>query len=223
MRMRRRSNASDRLAALNDCFIQTFDDDANALELVNDKAYLDFHKLFGNNNPVYLEIGCGQGYFACETAKSNPDINIIAVERISNVILSGAESAKAQNIPNIIFLRTKAELLPRYFPDDSVEAIFLNFSTPLPKKGYTKQRLTHSRFLRIYKNILVDGGLIKQKTDDKNFFEFSLNEFIENGFDILFHTDNLHENGTVGILTEYERKFVSQSLPIYALTAKNKK
>lgn len=223
MRMRRRANASDRLTALDDFFIQTFDDDANTLELANEKEYLDFYELFGNENPVYLEIGCGQGYFACETAKANPDVNFIGVERISNVILSGAESAKAQNIRNVKFLRTKAELLPRYFPDNSVESIFLNFSTPLPKKGYTKQRLTHSRFLQIYKNVLVCGGSIHQKTDDKDFFEFSLNELVENGFDIVGATENLHEHGPVGILTEYERKFVSKKLPIFALTAINRK
>lgn len=219
MRMRRRAHTDERLLVKNDYFISTNDDEENTVLLAEEKAYLNLKEIFGNDNPIYLEVGCGQGYFACETAKRNPDVNVLALERISSVILSGVERASEEKIDNVRFLRAKAELLPRYLRDGSVKVIFLNFSTPLPKKGYAKQRLTSERFLKIYHSLLTTDGKIHQKTDDEAFFDFSIEQFENCGFKIINLTRNLHANGEVGILTEYERKFVNKSMPIYALTA----
>lgn len=221
MRMRLRTNAYERLASCGEWLLPTDpeDDLGNVLEAIKVKKYYDLSDVFGNENPVYLEIGCGQGKFACETAIADPKVNVIAVERIANVILTGVEYAFEKKIPNVRFMRSQAECLPKYLKDGSISGIYLNFSTPLPKKGYTKQRLTSTRFLRLYSSLLTEGGFISQKTDDGDFFRFSIEELKKNGFEIVEQTENLHQNGITGIVTEYEGKFISEGLPIYALKA----
>ncbi len=219
MRMRLRANASDRLKACGEFVIQTYDDNRNVKEVVAERALLDFTSTYGRSAPVYLEIGCGQGSFICEMARRNQGNDFLAVERIGNVILTGAENAAAENLINLRFLRAKAECLEKYIPPRSISGIYLNFSTPLPRQGYANQRLTAPRFLEIYKNLLASGGFVSQKTDDRAFFEFSAKQFEQNGFTVTEKTENLHKDGEKGIVTEYERKFISQNKPIYALKA----
>lgn len=219
MRMRRRTNADERLRLCGDYYIDTTESEMNFALAVRTKDYLDFEKIFGNTNPVVAEIGCGQGFFACEYAKSRPDVNVLAIERISNVILTGVEKAFEEKIPNVRFLRVRAELLPKYLPPQSISGLFLNFSTPLPKKGYEKQRLTSRRNLEVYKTFLKSGAFLEQKTDDRDFFEFSLGELSESGFEITEKIYDLHASGKDNIVTEYESKFVSLGLPIYFLAA----
>ena len=103
---------------------------------------------------MHLEIGCGKGKFIVETAKLNPDINFVAVEKISNVIIDACERTLREGIENVCFLNCAAEVLPKYLKENSVEKLYLNFSNPLPKEGYKKQRLTHTRFLNIYSSFL---------------------------------------------------------------------
>ncbi len=182
------------------------------------KDYFDFEKIFGNNNPVRLEIGCGKGKFICELSEMLPEINFIACEKVSNVIIDACERAEREGIKNIRFLNSAAEVLERYFKPDTVEVIYLNFSNPLPKEGYKKQRLTHPKFLEIYRNILKDGGKIIQKTDDKDFYLFSLESYREAGYKIL-ETD---ENYTVAggdVETEHERLFKERGKNIYRICA----
>ena len=217
--MRLRTNANERLSECGKWLIQTDDDERNVNEVSEEREPLDFGLIFGRKSPVFLEIGCGQGGFACKSALLNPENDYLGVERIGNVILSGAERAHKENIGNLRFLRAKAECLPKYIPPHSVSGIYLNFSTPLPKKGYAKQRLTSPRFIDIYSELLIENGFIRQKTDDRDFFEFSVEQFEACGFQITEKTENLHGNGEVGIVTEYEKKFISLGKPIYALTA----
>lgn len=187
----------------------------------NYRALLDFEKEFGNANPVELEIGCGKGGFVCELAKREKNKNFLALEKMSNVILTPMEEVEKQVIENIRFLNIRAECLPCYIPEKSLDAIYLNFSTPLPKLGYATQRLTHSGFLNAYKKLLKDGGKIYQKTDDRDFFEFSISEFEACGFDLQEVTYDLHEKGNPAwnIVTEYEKKWVERGLPIHRLCA----
>lgn len=98
-------------------------------------------------------------------------------EKMSNVVLTPMEEVQKRGITNIRFLNVRAECLPCYLPEHSLETIYLNFSTPLPKLGYASQRLTHRNFLEIYKKLLKKGGRILQKTDNREFFEFSLQEY----------------------------------------------
>ena len=148
-----------------------------------------------------------------------PENDYLAVEKIGNVLLTGAENAFNENIRNLRFMRAKAECLTKYIPPHSVSGVYLNFSTPLPRQGYAKQRLTAPRFLDIYRELLVTGGFVSQKTDDRAFFEFSAEQFENNGFIITEKTDNLHKDGEKGVVTEYERKFIALNKPIYALKA----
>ena len=115
----------------------------------------------------------------------------------------------------------RAECLPCYVPENSLQKIYLNFSTPLPKLGYATQRLTHRNFLEIYKKLLKKGGRILQKTDNRDFFEFSLEEYTACGFRLEKVTYDLHRDGNPkeNIVTEYEAKFISSGQPICAVEA----
>ena len=190
----------------------------------NYRALVDFKAVFGNDNPVDIEIGCGKGGFLCELAKRNPDRNYIGVEMVSNVVISAMENAEKQGTENVRFLNIRAECLPCYIPEGSVGNVYLNFSTPLPKLGYVSQRLTYRGFLEMYKKLLVGDGKVVQKTDNRDFFDFSLEEYKASGFELTELTYNLHENGSPewNIITEYERKWVEQGLPIHRVVALKK-
>ncbi len=185
------------------------------------RALIDFEKAFGNGKKVALEIGCGKGGFVIAMAEKYPSVNFLALEKMSNVILTPLEEVAKRGLDNVKFLNIRAECLPCYIPEKSLSAIYLNFSTPLPKLGYATQRLTHRNFLEVYKKLLADGGKIVQKTDDREFFEFSLEEFKACGFDLQEVSYNLHENGNPewNIVTEYEGKWIERGLPIHRVVA----
>ena len=132
MRMRRKKHLEERLAQCGDYIIYMDREDRN-YQIKDTENILDYETVFGNKNPVQLEIGCGKGQFACEIAKRNPDINFLAVEKSSNVIVDAAEKAKSEGIANLRFLRGGAEYLESYIPPSSVGMIYLNFSCPYPK------------------------------------------------------------------------------------------
>jgi tRNA (guanine-N7-)-methyltransferase len=219
MRMRRKKNLEARLA---DCgeYIIYMDREVKNFSVKDTENLFNFKEIFGNDNPVELEIGCGKGQFAREIAKRNPHINYLAVEKSSNVIVDAAESAIKENIPNLRFARGDAEYLDCFIPEKSVKNIYLNFSCPYPKNTYARHRLTHGGFLTIYKRILADGGEIYQKTDNMHFFEFSIEQFSQNGFALKNISLDLHNSGFEGnIVTEYEQRFSQQGMPIYRLEA----
>lgn len=219
MRMRRKKNLEGRLADCGNKIIY-MDREDRSFQAIDDSEVIDFTKIFGNNNPIHLEIGCGKGQFACEIARQNPDINYIAVEKSSNVIVEACEKALELCIPNLIFMRGGAEYLECYIPKKSIGRLYLNFSCPYPKKSYASHRLTHRNFLKIYEKLLCDGAEIHQKTDNRNFFEFSLEEFSTYGCLIKNVSLDLHNSDFEGnIVTEYEQKFSSQGFPIYRLEA----
>lgn len=220
--MRRKARLDERLAACEASgkLLILNVDDRHFQRAVVEKEYLDFEGLFGNKNPVVLEIGAGKGQFCCELAKREPNINIVAVEKSSNVIVDAAEKAISLGLPNLVLLRCDAEYLEKYIPEKSVARIYLNFSCPFPKKSYAPHRLTHRKFLEIYKKILADGGEIHQKTDNREFFEFSLEELSQSGFALKNVSLDLHNSGFEGnIVTEYEQKFTEMGMPIYRLEA----
>lgn len=194
--------------------------DKNMLRSAEVKEYLIYENIFKNANPVHLEIGCGKGKFVCETAKLNPDINFVACEKISNVIIDACERVEGEGITNVYFLNCAAEVLPKYLKENSIEKIYLNFSNPLPKEGYKKQRLTHPRFLEIYKRFLKKGGLVVQKTDSREFYSFSLESYKSSGYKIIETCEDLKNHPVEGdIETEHEKLFKSQGKPIYRIVA----
>ena len=220
MRMRKKKYLDKRLEAVSDILYISDFEDRNFNTAIEKKDYLDLENWFGNNKPIHLEIGCGKGRFACEYAKSHPEINLIAVEKSGNVITVGCEMAKAEGINNLRFIKCGAEYLEKFLKEKSVEKIFLNFSCPFPKSGYATHRLTHPRFLEIYKRLMADGGEIHQKTDNMHFFEFSLECFSKSGFALKNVSLDLHKSDFEGnIMTEYEEKFSSMGFPIYRLEA----
>ena len=220
MRIRRKKHLKERLLGVNDYVLVPDRDIVNVKEAVKDKKYFDYEKIFSNSNPVELEIGCGKGGFIIEKAKSNPDINFIAVELLENIIVMAAERAKNEGIKNLVFVNSGAEYLPRYIKSESIQNIYLNFSPPYPQNGYEARRLTCERNVLSYKEYLVCGGAVCQKTDDKPFFEYSFEKFNECGFAVEDVSDKIGDGTIENVMTEYEKKFRDLGMPIYGLIAK---
>lgn len=219
MRMRRKTNLEERLKNCGDRIIY-MDREVLDFSVKDDKDILDIDAVFGRKAPLELEIGCGKGQFISEIAKQHHEVNFLAVEMSSNVIVEAAENAIADGLDNIRFMRGNALYLDCFIPHKTVEKIYLNFSCPYPKNTYARHRLTHAKFLDIYKRILANGGEIYQKTDNMHFFEFSIEQFTANGFGLKNVSLDLHNSDFEGnIMTEYETRFSEQGLPIYRLEA----
>ena len=196
----------------------------HANDPLSEEFFADSRKTFGNDNPLFLEIGCGKGGFAIEFARQNPDINLVAVEKTPNVLITGMEEQMKLRLPNLKFCMGQAEYLEHIFRDNTIDRIFLNFSCPFPKKSYAIHRLTHARFLEIYRKIMKENAEIHQKTDNMHFFEFSLEQLSNNGFPLKNVSLDLHNSGFQGnIMTEYEKRFTELGQPIYRLEAVNRR
>ena len=222
MRMRRKKNLDERLAACKSVMLYMQCQNEHAGDPLSEEFFADSRKVFGNDNPLYLEIGCGKGGFAVEFARQNPDINLIALEKTPNVLVTGAEAEIKLGLPNLRFCLGQAEYLDHMFHEHTVDRLFLNFSCPFPKKQYANHRLTHARFLEIYRKVLKEGAEIHQKTDNMHFFEFSIEQFSANGFPLKNVSLDLHNSGFEGnIVTEYEKRFSDLGQPIYRLEAVN--
>lgn len=220
MRMRKKKHLEKRLEAVNDYLLIAELPDLNFKTAKNNPRYLNFSDIYEKEQPLYLEIGCGKGQFIIEMAKRHQEYNFLAVEKVGNVIVSGAEEAKRLGLKNLYFLQCNAEYLPCFLPPNSVSGIYLNFSCPFPKKAYACHRLTNRIFLKMYREFLKPEGEIHQKTDNQNFFEYSIEEFSASGYRLKNISLDLHKSDfQENITTEYEEKFVSQGLPIYRLEA----
>ncbi|MDE6868686.1 MAG: tRNA (guanosine(46)-N7)-methyltransferase TrmB [Clostridia bacterium] len=219
MRMHKKGHLEERLLSCAEILTVCDLSDKNMKSAAKLKDYFDFEKIFKNSNPVHLEIGCGKGKFICGLAKIKPAINFIACEKVSNVIIDACECALRENIKNVHFLNSAAEVLERYFKPKTVETIYLNFSNPLPKEGYKKQRLTHPKFLEIYRTVLKDGGKIIQKTDDKDFYLFSLESYRAAGYKISETCEDYAVPLADDVETEHERLFKERGKNIYRIVA----
>lgn len=221
MRMKRKKNLDERIAASSDYLTIMKNESLNYNDAVKEDHLIDLTKLFGNGKPVVLEIGSGKGQFGCEYARRNPQRNILCVERNRNVLILAIDRARAMGLDNIRFLCGTAEYLSSYIDENSVEEIYLNFSCPFPKHRHIAHRLTNPRFLEIYKKILKPDGVICQKTDNMHFFEYSIEQFSACGFKLSNISLDLHNSDFEGnIVTEYENKFASRGFPIYRLEAR---
>ena len=222
--MRRKKNLDERLAACKEVMLYMQCQNEHANDQLSEEFFADSRKVFGNDNPLYLEIGCGKGGFAIEFARQNPDINLIAVEKTPNVLVTGMEEQMKLRLPNLRFCLGQAEYLDHLFHDGTIDRIFLNFSCPFPKNRYAMHRLTHARFLAIYHKIMKENAEIHQKTDNMHFFEFSLEQLSNNGFPLKNISLDLHNSGFEGnIMTEYEKRFTDLGQPIYRLEAVNRR
>ena len=214
MRLRKVKNAKERLAVDNNKYFIS--------EPEQNKG--KWNEIFGNNNPIHIEIGCGKGQFISTLAKQNPDINFIAIEKFDSVLLRCLEKVIDMDLNNLKLCVMDAQMISNYFKNDEVKRIYLNFSDPWPKKHHVKRRLTSPIFLEQYKMILDKKGEIFFKTDNRGLFEYSLESISNNGYSISNISLDLHkdtEKYPDNITTEFEDRW-SKLGPIYRLEARFK-
>lgn len=175
-----------------------------------------WNELFGNSNPLHVEIGCGKGGFILELAKRNPGINYVAIEKCMDVIIIAMEKIKAAELKNVKFYLGDANNLTEIFDAGEVKQIYLNFSDPWKKSRQAKRRLTYVTFLAKYKQVLCENGQVHFKTDNRPLFDFSLEQFEEFGANVSELTFDLHnsEYNENNIMTEYEKNFSEKGFTI---------
>ncbi|MCQ2400849.1 MAG: tRNA (guanosine(46)-N7)-methyltransferase TrmB [Lachnospiraceae bacterium] len=181
-------------------------------------------KVFGNDNPLYLEIGTGMGTFIRESAVANPEVNYVGLEMNSTVLLKSIRRYEgkvreeeglspeddAPILRNLRFIRCDARLICDFFEKGEVDRIYLNFSDPWPKDKNANKRLTSPMFLRRYKEILKEGARVEFKTDNRGLFDYSVETAREEGWKFSVLTYDLHGDSVLSegnIMTEYESKF----------------
>ncbi|NLY18985.1 MAG: tRNA (guanosine(46)-N7)-methyltransferase TrmB [Clostridiaceae bacterium] len=176
---------------------------------------------FANTNPLQVEIGSGKGKFITTLARQNQNINYIAIEKFAAVLLKLVKKIKDENLTNLAILHEDAENIEQIFEPGEINKIYLNFSDPWPRKKHAKRRLTNIRFLEMFKKLLSDDGVIAFKTDNHDLFGYSIEQFELAGFLMDEITYDLHNSplAEYNVTTEYEEKFISQNMPIYALIA----
>lgn len=177
---------------------------------------------FGNNNPIYIEIGMGKGQFITELARQNPDINYIGIEKYSSVLIRAIEKLQVIELKNLLFIMMDAEGLAEVFDKNEVDKIYLNFSDPWPKDRHAKRRLTSIQFFNRYNEVLAKDGIVEFKTDNKVLFDFSVEQIPLAKWNLIECTYDLHNDikmNVGNIMTEYEEKFSSIGNPIHKLIA----
>ena len=180
-------------------------------------------EVFGNDNPIYIEVGMGKGQFITTLAEQNPDINYVGIEKYSSVLLRAVQKMQEDELPNVHFLCIDAATLPDIFDRNEVDRIYLNFSDPWPKDRHARRRLTSSEFLARYDLFLAPDGRIEFKTDNQDLFTFSLEEIESSDkWHLDASTRDLHHDAAMNegnIMTEYEEKFSAVGNPICKLIA----
>jgi len=173
--------------------------------------------LFGNDNEIHMEVGMGKGRFLHEMARINPSINYIGVEMYSSVLLRALQKMEVEPLPNLKFICVDARLLPDIFNQGEIDHIYLNFSDPWPKDRHAKRRLPSRQFLARFDQVLKADGRISFKTDNRELFDFALEELEPAGWKAEVVTFDLHADKELcagNIMTEYEEKFSSKGNPI---------
>jgi tRNA (guanine-N7-)-methyltransferase len=177
---------------------------------------------------LVLEVGAGSGLFAVELAARWPQKLLLAIDIKSDRLYRGAKRAAELGLENIIFIRSRVEQLAEIAPGGSASQIWLTFSDPYPRKSDARHRLTATRFLQIYQQLLLKGSTLKQtgslhfKTDNAKFFDWSLEQLMENGWEIRFKTRDLQVSAApeeAKITTVYEQKFLAAGKKICYLEA----
>lgn len=209
MRVRKRKGAEEHINNHRDLVIEN-------PELSKGK----WHELFGNNNPIHIEVGSGKGAFITGMAINNPNINYIGIDIQLSVLSYALDKVLESGLKNIRLLRVDGSSLTNYFDDNEIDLLYLNFSDPWPKTKHEKRRLTYKSFLDTYKQILPPKGEIHFKTDNRGLFEYSLVSLTQYGMTLKQVWLDLHASNFEGnVLTEYEAKFSNKGQVIYRLEA----
>ena len=203
MRMRKKKNLHPRMEACGDCWIRRPEDLRG-----------HWRELYPQAKNLEVELGCGKGRFTAGTAKAQPDTLLIAVEKVPDAMVVAMEKARDAGVHNVWFVDGDAALLPDMFAEGEIDRLYINFCDPWPKSNQKKRRLTHGNFLKKYRQVLAEGGAIHFKTDNDKLFEWSLEEIPQFGFRLSEVTRDLHADGAVGVMTDYERKFFSEGKSI---------
>ena len=199
MRMRKKKNLLPRMEA------------CGALLVADPRALRGrWRELLPDARELRVELGCGKGRFTAETAAAEPDVLLIAVEKVPDAMVVAMERARDAGLHNVFFVDGDAACLPDFFAPGEVDRIYINFCDPWPKSNQKKRRLTHGNFLQLYRRVLPMGGEIHFKSDNDKLFEWSLEEIPQFGFRLSQVTRDLHANGPVGVMTDYEAKFYQQ-------------
>lgn len=180
-----------------------------------------WNQVFGNEQPIHIEIGMGKGRFITEMALKNPAISYIGIERYTSVLLRAVQKrGTLETIPNLHYLCIDAKELPEIFAAEEIAQIYLNFSDPWPKDRHAKRRLPSKEFLARYAKVLKADGKIAFKTDNRGLFDFALEQAEIAGWKLDACTFDLHhdEEMMVGnVMTEYEKKFSAKGNPIHKM------
>ena len=208
MRMRRRNNLEPRMNACESVWIH----EPEALRG-------NWRSLMPGCRELRVEVGCGKGKFTVETAAAEPDVLLIAIEKVPDALVLAMESAMKMGLKNVFFVSLDADRIDEFFADDEIDLLYINFCDPWPRKKNAKRRLTYHTFLEKYKKVLKLGGQIHFKTDNAKLFEWSLPEMESCYLELCNLTRDLHANGPVGIMTGYEEKFYALGTPINRVEA----
>lgn len=181
----------------------------------------NWKSIFGNNNPITLELACGKGEYSVGLGQQHPDKNYIGVDVKGNRIYIGAKKALEKGMNNVAFLRTHILQIEDYFNPGDVEAIWIVFADPFLRESREKNRLTHPRFLYRYQRILKHGGIINLKTDSRELYEYTLQVIKEHNCSIVENIEDIYgkgkATGPLAIQTFYEQMHLANGRTIYYL------
>jgi len=171
---------------------------------------------FKNDNPIVLELGCGKGEYTVELAKLFPEKNFIGVDIKGARMWTGAKQSLDQGMTNVAFLRTHIELITHFFGQNEVSEIWITF--PDPQMNKVNKRMTSIRFIKQYRQILSDNGIIHLKTDSNFMYTYTMEMIKGNSLPVLFNTDDLYHSGLADdilkIQTFYEQQWLARGLNI---------
>lgn len=178
-------------------------------------------KVFGNDHPLILELGCGRGEYTVNLARNYPHSNFIGVDIKGARIWRGAKTANEENLLNAAFLRVHIEWLRDFFNPGEVKEIWLTFPDPQPQLSRENRRLSNPRFLQMYRHLMDGGGIFHLKTDNSFFFNYTLEQLAHEKGELEICTHNLYAEPPAGfnlsIQTTYEQRFLAQGMPIHYL------
>ena len=209
VRMRKKKNLPQRMERAAGVLIKTPEELAGK-----------WRESFPGYKELHVELGCGKGSFTAGTAAAIPDAFLVAVERVPDAMIMAMERAVAAGLDNVRFIDMDAAKINEIFSDGELDRVYINFCDPWPGKKHAKRRLTAPGFLELYKKALKPGGEIHFKTDNNPLFQYSLEQFEACGYILSQVTENLHENGPMGIMTDYEAKFHAEGVPICRCVAR---
>jgi len=180
-----------------------------------------WNAFFRNNNPVILELACGKGEYTVGLAQLYPHKNFIGVDIKGNRIWAGAKTALDKELANVAFLRTQIDKINQYFTKDEIEEIWITFPDPYLRKSKARKRLTHPKFLRLYKQFLRPGGLVHLKTDSPDLYRFTKTVIALYDLKIVSDINNLYKSSTISeelkIKTHYESLDIAKSNTVFYL------